>query len=231
MAYKLAPSPDQPASRLPRGSGESVAEEESNVASEDADVRRAHRTELNPLSFLQRSVAVYPEKVAVVHEDRRYTYREFGDRVNRLASALQGAGLERGDRVAFVSPNTPALLEAHYGVPAAGGVLVALNYRLNPKDIGYILEHSGARFVFVDHEFEHLAEPSDSVERTVRIDDSGSPDDPYEVFLAEGAADRCRTGSTTRTTRSRSTTRLERPASPRAPSITTAARISTRSER
>ena len=156
---------------------------------QDADIRRAHRTELNPLSFLERSVAVYPDKVAVVHEDRRYSYREFGERVNRLASALQAAGLERGDRVAFVSPNTPALLEAHYGVPAAGGVLVALNYRLNPKDIGYILEHSGARFVFVDHEFEHLAEPSDAVERTVRIDDSGSADDPYEKLLAEGSPD------------------------------------------
>ena len=151
---------------------------------------RANRTELNPLSFLARSVAVYPDKVAVVHEDRRYSYAEFGERVNRLASALQAAGLQRGDRVAFIAPNTPALLEAHYGVPAAGGVLVALNYRLNPQDIGYILEHSGARFVFVDHEFEHLAaEQPETVERQIRIDDSGSPDDPYEAFLAEGTPD------------------------------------------
>ena len=78
------------------------------------------RSELSPLSFLERSEFVYPDKVAVVHEDRRYTYREMGERVRRLASALLGAGLEKGDRVAFIAPNIPALLEAHYGVPAAG---------------------------------------------------------------------------------------------------------------
>jgi fatty-acyl-CoA synthase len=155
--------------------------------SEKADVRRAHRTELTPLSFLRRSVAVYPDKDAVVHEDRRYSYRELGERVDRLASALVDAGLEKGDRVAFICPNTPALLEAHFGVPAAGGLLVALNYRLNAQDIGYILEHSGARFVFVDHEFEDLVEPSEQVVRTIRIDDTGAPDDPYEEFLAAGS--------------------------------------------
>jgi fatty-acyl-CoA synthase len=156
--------------------------------SDPVEVRRAHRTELSPLTFLDRSVLVYPDKVAVVHEDRRYTYREFGERVNRLASALRAAGLQKGDRVAFICPNTPALLEAHYGVPAAGGVLVALNYRLDAKDIGFILEHSGARFLFVDHEFEHLVEGG-RVERAVRIDDTGGPGDPYEAFLAEGSAD------------------------------------------
>ena len=103
-------------------------------SSDAAEVRRAHRTELSPLLFLERSVLVYPGKVAVVHEGRRYTYREFGERVNRLASALRAAGLRKGDRVAFICPNIPALLEAHYGVPAAGGVLVALNYRLNAQD-------------------------------------------------------------------------------------------------
>jgi fatty-acyl-CoA synthase len=150
--------------------------------------RPTNRTELNPLGFLERSVLVYPDRVAVVHEDRRYTYREFGARVNRLASALRLAGLEKGDRVAFVCPNTPALLEAHFGVPAAGGVLVALNYRLNGADIARILEHSGARFLFVDHEFEHLVDGAD-VARAVRIDDTGEPGDPYEAFLAEGSSE------------------------------------------
>jgi fatty-acyl-CoA synthase len=157
-------------------------------SSDAAEVRRAHRTELSPLRFLERSVLVYPGKVAVVHEDRRYTYREFGERVNRLASALRAAGLRKGDRVAFICPNIPALLEAHYGVPGAGGVLVALNYRLNAQDIGYILDHSGARFLFVDHEFEHLAEGA-RVEHAVRIDDTGAPEDPYEAFLAGGSAE------------------------------------------
>jgi len=149
------------------------------------DVERAHRTELSPLRFLERSVLVYPDKVAVAAEGRRYTYREFGERVNRLASALRAAGLRKGDRVAFLCPNIPALLEAHFGVPAAGGVLVALNYRLSPQDIGVILDHSGARFLFVDHTCEHLAEGGQA-ERTVRIDDTGAPGDPYEDFLAGG---------------------------------------------
>jgi fatty-acyl-CoA synthase len=156
--------------------------------SQPAEIRHAHRTELSPLLFLERSAAVYPDKVAVVHDDRRYTYREFGARVNRLASALRAAGLRKGDRVAFICPNTPALLEAHYGVPAAGGVLVALNYRLNARDISYILKHSGARFLFADHEFEHLAEGA-PMERAVRIDDTGAAGDPYEAFLAEGSPD------------------------------------------
>jgi fatty-acyl-CoA synthase len=147
---------------------------------------RTNRTELTPVSFLERSALVYPDRVAVVHEDRRYTYRELRARVNRLASALRRAGLEKGDRVAFISPNTPALLEAHFGVPAAGGVLVALNYRLSAAEVARIMEHSGARFLFVDHEYEQLAEGAD-VLRAVRIDDTGGPGDPYEAFLGEGS--------------------------------------------
>jgi fatty-acyl-CoA synthase len=151
-------------------------------------VRQAHRSELDPVSFLWRSEFVYRDKVAVVHGERRYTYGEFAERVRRLASALRAAGVAKGDRVAFIAPNIPALLEAHYGVPAAGGVLVAVNYRLNAEDVAYILGHSGARFVFVDHEFEHLAKDNDA-DRTVRIDDTGDSDDPYEAFLTEGSPD------------------------------------------
>src|SRR5919197_1705584 len=93
-------------------------------------LEKVYRTELSPVSFLRRSAFVYPDKIAVVHGERRYTYREFHERVNRLASALAGAGVEAGDRVAFLCPNTPALLEAHFAVPAAGAVLVAINTRL-----------------------------------------------------------------------------------------------------
>jgi fatty-acyl-CoA synthase len=152
------------------------------------DRELANRTELSPLSFLQRSALVYPNRVAVVHADRRYTYRDFSNRVNRLASALRQAGLQKGDRVAFICPNIPALLDAHFGVPAAGGVLVALNYRLTASELAGLLDHSGARFVFVDHEFEHLvAERADA--RVVRIADTGASDDPYEQFLAQGSPD------------------------------------------
>ena len=100
---------------------------------------RTYRTELTPLSFLRRSAYVFPDKVAIVHGERRTTYREFEQRVNRLASALHAAGIEPGDRVAFLAPNIPALLEAHYGVPAAGAVLVAVNTRLGRDEVGYIL--------------------------------------------------------------------------------------------
>src|SRR5947209_12543198 len=100
-----------------------------------------YRTELTPVSFLHRSAFVFPDKIAVVHGDRRYTYREFAERVNRLASRLRAIGMQKNDRVAFLSPNAPALLDAHFGVPASGGVLVAVNTRLNSQEIGYILKH------------------------------------------------------------------------------------------
>ena len=105
--------------------------------------KNVYRTELTPVSFLERSAYVFPDKVAVVHGARRYTYRQFEERVNRLASALRGAGLAKHDRVAFLCPNIPAMLEAHFGVPAAGGILVAINTRLSSDEIGYILEPLG----------------------------------------------------------------------------------------
>ena len=144
-----------------------------------------YRTELTPVSFLRRSAYVFPDKIAVVHGDRRYTYRQFEERANRLASGLRAAGLRHLDRVAFVCPNTPAMLEAHFGVPAAGLVLVPINTRLNSDEIGYILKHSGAKFVFVDHELEGLVKPLDLAGvRVIRVDDTGAAGDPYEDFLA-----------------------------------------------
>ena len=144
-----------------------------------------YRTELTPVSFLRRSAYVFPDKIAVVHGDRRYTYRQFEERANRLASGLRAAGLRHLDRVAFICPNTPAMLEAHFGVPAAGLVLVPINTRLNSDEIGYIPKHSGAKFVFVDHELEGLVKPLDLAGvRVIRVDDTGAAGDPYEDFLA-----------------------------------------------
>jgi fatty-acyl-CoA synthase len=149
---------------------------------------KPYRTELSPVSFLRRSAYVFPDKVAVVHGERRMTYREFEERVNRLASALRSAGIEPGDRVAFLAPNIPALLEAHYGVPAAGAVLVAINTRLGRDEVAYILEHCGAKIVFADHALVHLV--GDGKVPVVRIDDTGALEDPYEEFLAGGSPDR-----------------------------------------
>ncbi len=149
---------------------------------------KVYRNELTPVSFLRRSAYVFPEKVAIVHGDRRYTYREFEERVNRLASRLRDAGLQKGDRVAFLAPNIPPLLEAHFAVPAAGYVLVPVNTRLGSEEVGHILEHSGSKMLFVDAELEKLVEPLDtSGIEVVRIDDTGEPGDPYEDYLAEGS--------------------------------------------
>jgi fatty-acyl-CoA synthase len=131
---------------------------------------------------------MYPQKVALVHGDRRYTYAELGERAWRLANALRAAGLEKGDRVAVLLPSCPAMLEAHYGVPAAGGILVTVNTRLSSGEIEYILEHSGARYLLVDAEFEELIEAVDlSGLRVIRVDDTGGHDDPYEQLLADAS--------------------------------------------
>ena len=151
-----------------------------------------YRTELTPIAFLRRSAYVFPDKTAVLHGTRRYTYRQLEERANRLASGLRAAGLRHLDRVAFICPNTPAMLEAHYGVPAAGLVLVPVNTRLSTDEIAYILKHSGARFVFVDHELESLVKPIDLTGvRVIRVDDTGAPGDPYEDFLAAASPEPC----------------------------------------
>ena len=148
---------------------------------------KVNRTELTPVSFLARSAYVFPDKAAVVHGSRRYTYRQLAERVNRLASALRTVGLQKHDRVAFLCPNIPPMLEAHYGVPAAGGILVAINTRLSSDEIGYILQHSGSKFLFVDAELEGLIKPLDLGDmKVVRVDDTGAAGDPYEDFLAGG---------------------------------------------
>jgi acyl-CoA synthetase (AMP-forming)/AMP-acid ligase II len=146
---------------------------------------KVFRTEMTPVDLLARAAYMYPEKVALVHGDRRFTYAHFAERAWRLANALREDGLGKGDRVATLLPNCPAMLEAHYGVPAAGGILVTVNTRLSSGEIEYILEHSGARHLLLDSELTELVEPIDlgGIE-VIRVDDSGAPDDPYEVFLA-----------------------------------------------
>src|SRR3954463_11003103 len=135
------------------------------------------RTELDPVAFLRRSAAIPPGRVAVVHGDARRTYAELRERVDRLASALRARGLERHDRVAALCPNVPELLELHHAVPAAGGVLVAINVRLSAPEIAYILEHSGSRVLFVDPELEPRA--AEGIE-VVRVGDE------YEALISSG---------------------------------------------
>ena len=148
---------------------------------------KVYRSELTPVSFLRRSAYMFPEKTAVVYGGRRYSYAEMEERVNRLASRLRHSGLGKGERVAFLCPNTPPMLEGSFAVPAAGLVLVAINTRLGRDEVTYIVEHCGAKMVFVDAELEHLLDDVDGEVERVRIDDTGEPGDPYEDFLAEGS--------------------------------------------
>src|ERR1700753_529246 len=116
-------------------------------------------TELTPLSFLPRSAAVYPDKTAIVHGSQRWTYAEFARDAQRLARGLRASGVNPGDRVACLLPNVPAMLHAHFGVPLAGAVLVAVNTRLSAEEVRYILDHSGATVLVVDSALLAAVEP------------------------------------------------------------------------
>jgi fatty-acyl-CoA synthase len=107
-------------------------------------------TALTPLSFLERSARVWPGKTAVIYGRRRLTYSEFAAEVARAAGALRASGIEPGDRVAYLMPNLPEMLIAHFAVPLAGGVLVAINTRLTAPEVSHILRHSGAKIVVAD---------------------------------------------------------------------------------
>jgi fatty-acyl-CoA synthase len=115
---------------------------------------------LTPLDFLARSAAVYPHRTAVVENDRRFTYGEFQDRVNRLAAALRDRGITPGDRVAVLAPNTVLALEAHFAVPLCGAILVMLNIRLQTAELAWILNHCGAKALLVDPDLMHVIEPA-----------------------------------------------------------------------
>jgi fatty-acyl-CoA synthase len=151
----------------------------------EAAASTVFRSELNPVDFLYRAAYLYPDKVAVAAGERRYSYQELAERSWRLANALRSAGLAKGDRVATLLFNSPAMLEAHFGVPAAGGILVAVNNRLSGPEVGYILQHSGAKYLLLDTGLAAVAEASGLAGVTViRCDDTGVPGDPYEEFLA-----------------------------------------------
>jgi fatty-acyl-CoA synthase len=107
-------------------------------------------TALTPLSFLERSARVWPDKVAVIYGSRRLSYSEFAAEAERTARALQASGIGPGDRVAYLMPNLPQMLIAHFAVPLAGGVLVTVNTRLAAEEVSYILRHSGAKMLIAD---------------------------------------------------------------------------------
>ncbi|MEC7474580.1 MAG: acyl-CoA synthetase [Pseudomonadota bacterium] len=156
----------------------------------------ANHVPLSPLSFLKRAAHIYPERDAVIHGARRYSYRQLHQRSRRLASALERVGVQLGDRVAVLAPNVPELLEAHYGVPGTGAVLVSINIRLEAQTIAFILRHSAAKVLICDREFGATVRQALAMLGTpplvIDIDDTqacggeliGELD--YESFLAQG---------------------------------------------
>jgi fatty-acyl-CoA synthase len=161
-------------------------------------------TALSPLSFLERSARVWPDKTAVIYGTRRLTYRKLAAEAQRVARALRASGVGPGDRVAYLMPNLPEMLIAHYAVPLAGAVLVAVNTRLTAEEVAYILSHSGAKIVVADAALLSVAaEAAKGVEAVTELvvaedteiapadlDWSGEPRlVSYSEFLARGTGD------------------------------------------
>jgi fatty-acyl-CoA synthase len=145
-------------------------------------------TELTPLSFLRRSADVHADSPAVVHGENTWTYREFAERVEQRARVLRAAGVRQGDRVAYLMPNVPEMLAAHFAVPLAGAVLVAINTRLAPEEVRYILDHSGATVLVVDAEYAATVAPIAETLVTVRtIAVAADPSGPGRTAEVPGA--------------------------------------------
>lgn len=113
---------------------------------------------LTPLDWKRRAVKYYPQKIAIIDEEKEFTYKEFGDRVDQLTVALHEEGIQKGDHVAVMLPNTHYMLECFYGIGQLGAVMVPLNYRLSASDLEYIINHSDSKMLIIDEEF------SDSIE-------------------------------------------------------------------
>jgi len=157
----------------------------------------ANYSPMSPLRFLERSAAVFPDRTAIIHGDRTYTYAAFADETQRLARVLRSR-IEPGDKVAYLTPNVPEMLIAHFAVPLAGGVLVALNSRLAGPELEYILDHSETKLLFVDSELlgsvANVRDNVPGVAEIIEVPDSTVPvpDVPagvatarYDEFLAQ----------------------------------------------
>jgi fatty-acyl-CoA synthase len=155
-------------------------------------------TPLTPLQFLERASQVFPEKTAIVHGERRIGYRDFASEATRVARALQASGIGPGDRVAYLCPNIPEMLVAHFAVPLAGAVLVAVNTRLAPEEVRHICNHSGAKLIVADAELLGTLAPVagelETVREVVTVVDSlakagGDVDGPSYAELLERGSD------------------------------------------
>ena len=158
----------------------------------------ANYVPLTPLTFLSRTAGIYPSRTAIIYGDVCYTWSETYARCVRFAAALRAAGVEVGDTVAVLAPNTPVLFEAHFGVPMAGAVLNAVNIRLDAESIAFMLEHGGAKVLIADLEFADVVQKVmkrlGNPPRLITVRDFARQEDllggqDYEAFLSEGSVD------------------------------------------
>jgi 3-(methylthio)propionyl---CoA ligase len=171
----------------------------ANPYTVDLDRNAANHLPLSPLGFIERAAAVHPEQLAVVHGAQRRSWAESYARCRRLASALRRRGIGKNDTVAVMAPNVPELFEAHFGVPMAGAVLNALNTRLDPATVAFILEHGEAKVLITDREFSGtVAAALAQLKKKLLVIDIDDPQAPpgellgemdYERFLATGDPD------------------------------------------
>src|SRR5688572_2573894 len=147
---------------------------------QNLDRNSANYAPLTPLSFIQRAASVYPNRVAVIYGDKRYTWKETYARSRRLASALVRRGIGRGDTVAVMLPNTPPMYEAHFGVPMCGAVLNALNTRLDPEAIAFMIKHGEAKLLIADAEYAAVVKQA---KLSIPVIDAEAG---YEALLQEG---------------------------------------------
>ncbi len=157
----------------------------------------ANYQDLNPISFLVKAARIFPKNKSIIYNDTHFTWEETFERCKLLASALQNIGLKKGDVVGFMAANTPELYEAHFAVPMAGMVLNALNYRLDPKTIAYIIDHAEIKLLVVDKEFSAVI--AEAVQKSkikpilIDIDDANVKTGEllgrfeYEKFLSSGS--------------------------------------------
>ena len=167
--------------------------------SQDLDQNPGNHQPLTPLGLLDRAADVYPDRIAVIHGERRHTWAEYAQRCRRLARALIGAGIRRGDTVAILAANIPEMLEAQFGVPLSGAVINSINIRLDAPAIAFILQHSETRLLLVDQQFADAARQAVKLSGlqldVVDIRAADVPDaEPvgvieYERFLAQAPAD------------------------------------------
>ena len=137
----------------------------TSIFDQDLPRNEANYAALSPLSFIERTAEVYPNRLAIVHGDLRRNWAEVFTRCRQLASALQRHGIVKGDTVAVMLPNTPPMVEAHFGIPATGAVLNALNTRLDAETLAFMLDHGEAKVVIVDPEFAEIMQKALSLRK------------------------------------------------------------------